>query len=127
VTRIDASNVIVHVECARLHSFVLEGRTLFIVATRDVRYVRIQVDCLLVDRELTAIIGHELQHAAEIAAAPDVVDGRSFAGLLQKIGFLQCCSTSERYETNAAIDAGGRVRNEMLVHRVVSIARDSSH
>jgi hypothetical protein len=122
VERIDASNVIVHVECARLHGLTLQGRTLFVVAKRDVRYVRVQVDCLLMTRELTAIIGHELQHVAEIAAAPDVVDEPSFGRLLQRIGFSVCCSTAEQYETNAALDSGARVGNEILVHRVVSIA-----
>jgi hypothetical protein len=122
VDTLDASNVIVHVECAHLNSLTLQGRTLFVVAKRDVRYVRVQVDCLLMRRELMAIIGHELQHAAEIAAAEDVVDERTFARLLQKIGFLACCSTQERYETRGALDAGDRVMDEMLVHRVVSVA-----
>ncbi len=122
VDRIDASNVIVYVECARLGSLTLQGRTRLVAAKRDVRYVRVEVDCMLMRRELTTIIGHELQHAAEIAAAPDVVDERSYARLLQKIGFSTCCSTHEQYETRGALEAADRVMDEMLVHRVASIA-----
>ena len=66
IDRIRASNVIAHVECARFTSFTLEGRTLFVLATRDVRYARVQVDCLRPRPELAALIGHELQHVAEI-------------------------------------------------------------
>jgi hypothetical protein len=123
VDRIDASNVIVHVECARFNNLTLQGRTLLVVAAHETRYVRVQVDCLLMRRELIAIIGHELEHAAEIAAAPEVVDEPSFGRLLHKIGFSMCCSTQEQYETRAALDAGDRVSNEMVVHRVVSVAR----
>jgi len=126
VERIDASNVIVHVECARLNSLALQGRTLFVAATREVRYVRVQINCPLATRELTAIVGHELQHAAEIAAAPEVVDERSFGRLLQRIGFSKCWCAEEQYETTAAIDAGARVGDEMLVHHVLSVARAPS-
>ena len=122
VDTLDASNVIAHVECTRLNSLTLQGRTLFVVAKRDVRYVRVQIDCQLMRRELMAIIGHELQHAAEIAATPDVVDEHSFAGRLRRIGFLRCCGTQEQYETTAALEAGEHVMDEMLAHRVVSIA-----
>jgi len=115
VDRIRASNVIVHVECARFESFTLEGRTFFVLATRDVRYVRVQVDCLRPRPELAALIGHELQHVAEIAAAPDVVDQRSFVRLLNTIGFSRSGTRDASYETEAALLTEERVVQEMTI------------
>jgi hypothetical protein len=128
VDRIRASNVIAHVECARFRSFTLQGRTLFVLATRDVRYVRVQVDCLRPRPELAALIGHELQHVAEIAAAPDVVDQRSFVRLLNTIGFLRTGTREASYETEAALLAEAHVIQEMtgrhgLWTKVISLTR----
>jgi hypothetical protein len=117
VEQVGSSNVIAHVECMHFKSIILEGRTLFVLARPDVRYVRVEVDCLLPRQEVIAIIGHELQHVAEVAAAPDVVDEQSFARLLGKIGFpTQVCSR-EQYETEAAILVAERVRREISTNR----------
>lgn len=110
---IGRSNVIAHVECGYFKSVRLEGRTIFVLATSDVRYVRVQVDCLLPHQELIAIVGHELQHVAEIAATPDVVDEPTFARLLGKIGFRTSAGSIEQYETEAAILARDRVSQEI--------------
>jgi hypothetical protein len=68
---IAGSNVIAHVECRHRTSLTVEGRTVFVLATHGVRYVRVQVDCLHMRRELIAIIGHELQHVVEsVSASP---------------------------------------------------------
>ena len=128
VDRIRASNVIAHVECARFKSFTLEGRTLFVLATRDVRYVRVQVDCLRPGPELAAIIGHELQHVAEIADAPDVIDQRSFVRLLNTIGFSRGGGRDDAYETEAALLTEARVVQEMtgrhgLWAKVISLTK----
>jgi hypothetical protein len=113
VQQIEASNVIVHVACERLNSAILQGRTMWVAAGPGVRYVRVQVECMLTRTELVAIIGHELQHVAEIAAANDVVDRRSFARLYNTIGF-STCRFGEQYETDRAIHAGERVRQEFV-------------
>ena len=113
VDRIRTSNVIAHVECARFKSFTLEGRTFFVLATRDVRYVRVQVDCLRPGPELAALIGHELQHVAEIAEAPDVIDQRSFVRLLNTIGFSRGGMRDDAYETEAALLIEARVAKEI--------------
>jgi hypothetical protein len=113
IEQIDASNVIAHLECAHFKSVTLEGRTFFVLARHDVRYVRVQIDCMLMRPQLMVIVGHELQHVAEIAAAPDVVDERAFAGLLKRIGFLTCRKWPEQYETEAALAIEERVYREM--------------
>lgn len=113
IQRIDESNLIVHVTCEQFRDVTLRGRTVLVWGNHDVRYVRVQVDCILPIVDLVAILGHELQHVAEIAAADTVVDARSFVALYKSIGFPSCGSwLSEQYETEEAKRAGERVRFE---------------
>ena len=126
VQQIEASNIIVHVACEHLNSATLEGRTMWVAASPGVRYLRVQVECMLQRTELVAILGHELQHVAEIAAADDVVDPRSFARLFNAIGF-STCHYAEQYETPGAMRAGERVRQEFVagkrgVHPAITAA-----
>jgi uncharacterized protein YkvS len=114
VRQIEESDVIVHVTCERFASVMLDGRTVLGSASPDVRYVRVQIDCMLPEQRLVTILGHEFQHVAEIAAAPDVVDPRSFARLFKKIGYSCGTAAREAFETAQAIDAGDRVRREYL-------------
>jgi hypothetical protein len=113
IDRINASNVIVYVECDRRRSLTLEGWMVFVVTTREIRYLRVQVNCGLMRQDLIAIIGHELQHVAEVADAPDVVDERSFRRLFRTIGFVRRDSSQEQYETKAALSIEERVRQEI--------------
>jgi hypothetical protein len=114
VGQIEQSNVIVHVNCEHFVSVTLEGRTVWGSAGPDVRYVRVQIDCMLPNQRLVAILGHELQHVAEIAAAPEVVDTRSFTRLFTTIGYSCGARWPERYETSQALEVGERVRQEYL-------------
>ena len=116
VRQIEESDVIVHVTCEHLNSAMLEGRTMWVSATPSARYLRVQVECMLTRTALVAILGHELQHVAEIAAAVDVVDRRSFARLFNTIGF-STCGFAEQYETSGAMRAGERVRQEFVSAR----------
>ena len=113
VQQIEASDVIVHVTCEQLNSSILQGRTMWVAATAGVRYLRVQVECMISRPDLVAILGHELQHVAEIAAARDVVDGRSFARLYDTIGYSTCHFRGQ-FETDRAIRAGERVRQEFM-------------
>jgi len=120
VNRIRTSNVIAHLECAHFTSLTLQGRTLFIVAKKDVRYVRVQLDCQLARQDLMPVIGHELQHVAEIVAAAEVVDQTSFARLLQTIGFSRNGTPEEEHETEAALLTQERVTQEVSKRRRAS-------
>ena len=112
VGQIEQSNVIAYVMCEHFASVTLEGRTAWASAGPEARYVRVQIDCMLPKQRLVAILGHELQHVAEIAAAPDVVDTRTFARLFRSIGYSCGGRSSERFETEKALNAGERVRQE---------------
>ena len=129
VDRVDASNVIVYVTCDRFDSVLVNGKTIWAEGSREARYLRVKVDCMLPRASLVAILGHELQHVAEVADAPQVVDEASFAKLFSRIGYATCDKrTLEQFETNGAITAGERVRQEVLYGwpvrvRVVANAR----
>jgi hypothetical protein len=116
VERIAASNVIVYVTCVRFASVALNGRTLWAEANSGARYLRVQVDCMLPRANLVAILAHELQHVAEVADAPAVVDEATFGKLFSVIGYSTCSRFSEQYETDGAIVAGERVRQEFSYH-----------
>jgi hypothetical protein len=62
--------------------------------------------------QLLGLLGHELQHAAEIAAEPAVLDDRSLSALYRRIGFRSGPATGDHFDSDAAIDAGDRVTRE---------------
>jgi hypothetical protein len=92
------------------------ARTRLIGAGGGYRYLSIELDIRLARLNVLAMLGHELQHAAEIGDAPEVVDDKSMAILYHRIGIEQRDSTIEGlwFETWAAIEAGHRVYNELV-------------
>jgi hypothetical protein len=117
IERIAQSNVVVYVTCEQFKTVMINGRTMWAKASGAARYLRVQVDCMLPRTNLVAILGHELQHVAEVAARPDVIDAPTFAKLFETIGYPACGSSSrEQFETDNATAAGRRVREEFL-HR----------
>ena len=66
---------------------------------------------------LMAQIGHELQHAVEIASNSDVIDAATLSGLHERIGERRDSRGDIRYETEAAIQAGQRVLREIHERR----------
>jgi hypothetical protein len=61
-----------------------------------------------------AALGHELQHAVEIADQPDVVDPASLALAYGRIGSERGLrSTEPLFDTDAAVAAGQQIWSEM--------------
>jgi len=117
VQRIAESNIIVHLTCEQFKTVMINGRTLWVEANGDARYLRVQIDCMLPRANFVAILGHELQHVAEVADRPEVIDERSFVKLFETIGFATCRNkVMEQFETDDATAVGRRVRDEFL-HR----------
>jgi hypothetical protein len=113
VDRIEHSDVIVHLTCEAFSRPSLRGRTALVSSSPSVRYLRIQVRCQEQTQPLVAIVAHELQHVAEIAATPRVIDDRSFATLFRAIGFATGGPFGcEQFETSDALDMEARVRAE---------------
>jgi hypothetical protein len=75
------------------------------------RFVRIliQQSSSDTDQEVTAALGHELQHAIEVLAAPEVRDGVTMFSYLKRTA----PTDNNRFETTAAINAGNAVYDEL--------------
>jgi hypothetical protein len=112
------SDLIVHVQS--VDRLMTAGQTYFVTATATVRYVRIEVVFRGSVKELVALIGHELQHAVEIAQEPRIRD-RQALSLFYKGMPGNSMSTTE-YDSVAARVIEDRVRREMW-----GAARSESH
>ena len=112
--RLDRSTVIAYVE-SRLLSANLFGRLTFVGGGPRWRYLRIEIECRQSTVNQIAALGHELQHAVEIAEVAAAVDQTSIRALYGTIGFATDDS-ERRFESDAAQDAGNRVRRELSGH-----------
>jgi hypothetical protein len=121
VDRLEASDLIVEVQCGHFTSTMLAGRTMLLSARPSVRYVLVEFACPMSEAAALEILGHELRHALEIASAPWVVDEPSLEKLYTRIGFSPCLSVGN-FETADALEAGLRVHHE-LFHPAASTRR----
>jgi hypothetical protein len=108
---LEQSDVIVYVETSRNLAPSIDGRLTLLNAGHGHRYLRIDIRQSLTPREMLAILGHELQHAVEVAQAHDVRDDRSLIELYRRIGVSR--DARSHFETLAARAAGSRVRAEL--------------
>jgi hypothetical protein len=81
--RIERSDLVVYVKTGFVEG---PGRLDFACAKPGIRYLRITVNVPDVEPRLMASLAHELQHAVEVAAAPEVRDGASLAGYYRRHG-----------------------------------------
>jgi hypothetical protein len=111
--QLEATDVVVYVECARLRPR-LDGALTFLTAAAGVRYVVVRIALDLARPRQIAILGHELQHALEIAGAPDIVSARTMAAAYERFGFTRN-RRAERvdFDTVAAIATGVTIWREL--------------
>jgi hypothetical protein len=111
---LDHSDVLVYVEeVARLPG-ALAGRMLMAPAGHGQRYVRIEIALRGTPDESIALLGHELQHAIEVAQEIAVDDEAALRALYQRIGVRGGDGGDHVYETLAAQQVGRTVRKELL-------------
>jgi hypothetical protein len=110
VAKLESSNVIVHIVSSRSLPTGIGGTTHFVTSRGGFRYVRITIAADLSKSGQTSILGHELQHAGEIAASA-ADDAESIRELFEKEGHR----AGDYFETRAAIDTERLVRNELNV------------
>jgi hypothetical protein len=114
VTRLAAADVVVYLECGRLPPR-LDGRLTFVSAAGGLRYVLVRLASDRPRARTIAALGHELQHAVEIAERPAIVDRTSLADEYSRFGFVREAADHARsFDTVAAIDAGRRIWRELL-------------
>ena len=110
VTRLQRSDVIVYIEDVPRLPGALEGRMMMLPRAHGYRYVRIQIALRGAPEDAIAVLGHELQHAVEVAEAADVNDTADLARLYERIGLR---SGFHVYDTAAAQETGRTVRREL--------------
>ena len=93
--------------------------TAIISAVPDVRYVLIVIGSFTSATERHLLLGHELQHAVELADNPEVRDERGMERLYKRIGWREDHRT---YETAAAQAMGRQVQVELRAARVPVVA-----
>lgn len=129
VTRLQHSDVIVFLAEDTCPGSRIVGCVVSVHQQGGSRYIRINFVFLrraefralrLSQRRLVAQIGHELQHALEIADEPSIVDARSLERAYTRIGTDHY---SARYETDAAIQAGEDVLKELDRHQTANLGR----
>lgn len=114
LTRLAASDLVVYVERAGPSPHTHPpGHIRFVGATPPNRYVLITVRAVRSTDSVVALLGHELQHAVEIADAPWVVDEETYRELYQAIGKASCGAPRWCFDTKAAVKAGYRVLHEL--------------
>ena len=77
----------------------------------NARYLLVRIDHWRATHdEQIAMLGHELQHALEVANAPEVRDAQGLAKLYRRIGWE---NQKDKFETAAAQNMGYRVRRQL--------------
>jgi hypothetical protein len=109
--RLERSDVVTQIEAPRYLSRSLSGVTRLMTASDSLRYVRITLSRQKSREETIAVLGHELQHAVEIAGAPDVRTQKQMREFYRRTGFHN--SSRKGFETVAAIETMRAVRSEV--------------
>lgn len=117
---IQAADVLVFVETRpRLAS---AGSVVFAGSTGSTRILRVRVRTPGCTDPLVAVLGHELAHVMELAAAPEVTSEDTLAAHYERVGLRMSMTATavRRYETTAAREVEGRIRDELRVRTLVA-------
>lgn len=114
VAALNDSDVIVYIETSVRQAARLRGHTVHRIVTEGPhRYVRVRLNPNGAEEQRIGVIAHELQHALEIARAPDVGRSKTVQQLLSRIGFTFGTRCSYCYETVEAMNIERTVREEL--------------
>jgi hypothetical protein len=111
MARLEHSDVLVYIEEVPRLPDALEARMMLLPSAHGQRYVRIQITLRGAPDESVALLGHELQHAIEVAQESGVSDQTQLAALYQRIGMR---GGPHVYDTIAAQEIGRVIRRELL-------------
>jgi len=108
--RLERSDLIVYVQLVPRFDKP-RAVTSILSAVPQARFVIISITTLSGDPDRFLLLGHELQHAVELADAPEVRDLAAMRALYERIGWRDRPNV---YETAEALDTGHAVRQEMF-------------
>jgi hypothetical protein len=113
VATIEASDIIVYLECGKRLRPGAVGLTRLAARTAAIRYVRVSLDARIASDDAVAILGHELYHVTELARAPHVVDALGMQELYMTLGHRTCSDDPPCFDTREARHAGEMVLKEL--------------
>ena len=110
VDAIERSDLVVYVETGVL---AVPGQVQFVAATPRTRYIRVSVRVPGLENDLLAWLAHELCHATEIAAAPDVTGQASLRTYYDRVGGSLRAGPTVIMETSGAQKVQAAVEREL--------------
>lgn len=116
VDRLEQRDVIVYVQMEYALKGRLAGSLSFITATETFRYVRVSISPNLRGTAAIATLGHELQHAVEVANEPSIVDEASLNAFYKHNG-IGIRAQPNGWDTEAARVTGDEVRRDVTAAR----------
>jgi hypothetical protein len=116
LTALNRTDVIVYIEKSMTMPRETNGRLTIVPMAGPQRYLRIHIRADLSAKESISLIGHEMQHALEVAGHMEVRDSGGLIKLYEKIGHPS--GGEHVYDTNAAQDTGRQVRRELASWRM---------
>ena len=102
VATLNESDVIVYIEPKLTHQALGGYLAHNVVAQGNHRYLHIAVQTQGSERRLVSLLAHELQHAVEVAQAPEARDAESLERTFSRLAVMFGCGGTTCYETQAA-------------------------
>ncbi len=109
VARVENSDLILYLRFGQVR-LGTTASTKLMSAAGSTRFVMVTLDPMATRATLIACLGHELEHAVELANSPEVRDEEGMRAMLARIGWR---SGRDSWETKAAVEAGRRVAREL--------------
>lgn len=114
VDRLDASDLLVYISVEAFTHDPYQSTLRFVAAAGDRRYVRIELQARNTDKALVEWLGHELQHAVEVA---DHVEIRSVEQLARYYGMHETGTAQNVFESTSAPAVQRRIASERSARR----------
>jgi hypothetical protein len=112
LTRLEDGDVIVYVTAGSASGQRDPAHLQLVSGSAGQRYLRITINLAGDRRTMAALLAHELHHASEVAAHPEVIDQGSMERLYEHLGWRRPGRTSA-FETSGSIAVSARVLAEM--------------
>jgi hypothetical protein len=120
IDRLEKSDLITFVRIGP--SFArLRATTRILGHVREARFVLISITSMAPEVDKVLLLGHELQHAVELADAPWVRNDNGMIEMYERIGWRD---SARAFETAAAVEAGRAVKEEVIL--AARLARNGS-
>lgn len=117
VEQLERSDLIVYITCERRPPGRSDASMQLVHATTEFRFVRIAINIELSMPRRLALLGHELQHALEMAGNPGIRDRASFLQYYEQVGVRHL--DPKALDTEAARQTGERVRQEFATAGII--------